>query len=85
VHCNMLQLIQIRTNWVRQSTGQLSRASSIAMTLRTAGRLATNVLETGDAYLIGRYAILTLLNSTLLSQIMYYSAQRSSRTGEKLK
>jgi hypothetical protein len=77
------QLLQIRTNWVRQNTGQLSKASSVAMTLRTIGRLATSVIETGDIYLILRYAILTFLNAIILTQIVLCDANRSRRLDTK--
>lgn len=80
-----MQLIQIRTNWIRQSTGQLSTASAIAMTLRTTGRLATSFIETGDVYLITRYAIITLLNAIILAQIIYYDASRKRKSMPKVK
>jgi hypothetical protein len=53
------------------------------MTLRTAGRLATSIIETGDIYLIMRYAIVTFLNATLVAQIIYYDRQRTRRSEAK--
>uniref|UniRef100_A0A1I7ZXN8 Mannose-P-dolichol utilization defect 1 protein homolog n=1 Tax=Steinernema glaseri TaxID=37863 RepID=A0A1I7ZXN8_9BILA len=75
--------IQIIENFRQGSTGQLSLISVLLQFGGCVARVFTSLQETGDNLIIVNFAIATLLNGVILSQVLYYWS-KEPRTRAKL-
>jgi mannose-P-dolichol utilization defect protein 1 len=66
------KFLQISTNYRSSSTGQLSAITVGLLFLGCVVRIATSWIETGDMLTVVNYVVSTLLNGTILGQILYY-------------
>lgn len=66
------KLLQAFENYKNGSTGQLSAATIIALTLGSIARIFTSIQETGDKMMIITYVASTSANLVLFFQIFYY-------------
>lgn len=73
------KLLQIVANFRASSTGQLSAITVGLLFLGCVVRIATSWIETGDLLTVANYVISTLLNGTILGQILYYGGKAAER------
>lgn len=64
--------MQIFTNFLNQSTGQLSLITILLQFVGGAARILTTLQETGDAITVVMYVVSTCTNGILLAQMYYY-------------
>jgi len=73
------KLLQIVTNYRASSTGQLSAITVGLLFLGCVVRIATTWIETGDLLTVVNYIIATVLNGTILGQILYYGGNAAAK------
>jgi len=73
------KLLQIVANFRASSTGQLSAVTVGLLFLGCVVRIATSWIETGDLLTVANYVISTLLNGTILGQILYYGGKAAAK------
>jgi len=71
------KLLQIVANFRAGSTGQLSAITVGLLFLGCVVRIATSAVETGDSLTIINYGIASILNGTILAQIMLYGKDKT--------
>lgn len=67
-----LQLIQMYKNHKTKNPGQLSATTAFLCIFQGFGRLTTSIVMTGDDVMIYTFALVTLLNTLLFLQVIYY-------------
>jgi len=72
------KLLQIVANFRASSTGQLSAITVGLLFLGCVVRIATTWIETGDLLTVVNYIIATVLNGTILGQILYYGGKAAA-------
>lgn len=72
------KLLQIVANIRASSTGQLSAITVGLLFLGCVVRIATSWIETGDLLTVANYIISSLLNGTILAQILYYGGNAAA-------
>ena len=65
-------------NFRASSTGQLSAITVGLLFLGCVVRIATTWIETGDLLTVVNYIIATVLNGTILGQILYYGGKAAA-------
>ena len=70
-------------NFRASSTGQLSAITVGLLFLGCVVRIATSWIETGDLLTVANYVISTLLNGTILGQILYYGGRAADAKKKK--
>jgi len=73
------KLLQIVANFRASSTGQLSAITVGLLFLGCVVRIATSWIETGDLLTVANYVISTVLNGTILGQILYYGGNAAAK------
>lgn len=73
------KLLQIVANFRASSTGQLSAITVGLLFLGCVVRIATSWIETGDMLTVANYVISTVLNGTILGQILYYGGNAAAK------
>lgn len=66
------QLIQMYKNHKTKNPGQLSATTAFLCIFQGFGRLTTSIVMTGDDVMIYTFALVTLLNTLLFLQVIYY-------------
>jgi len=79
------KLLQIVANFRASSTGQLSAITVGLLFLGCVVRIATTWIETGDLLTVVNYVIATVLNGTILGQILYYGGNAAAKKHQEKK
>lgn len=66
------RLIQMYKNHKTKNPGQLSATTTFLCIFQGFGRLTTSIVMTGDDVMIYTFAVVTLLNTLLFLQVLYY-------------
>ena len=70
--CILLKLLQIVANFRNGHTGQLSFIMVLMLFLGAMARIFTTIQETGDKVMLVAFLMSTILNATLVLQVLYY-------------
>jgi len=79
------KLLQIVANYRASSTGQLSAITVGLLFLGCVVRIATSWIETGDLLTVINYVISSVLNGTILGQILYYGGNAAAKKNQAKK